>query len=462
MSPLTLFLTAIWTIEIVTTERFSYPPMIALDSNTNPYILISKFRWNSRYYLLLYTKTNGNWIVDTFETNCSEPIYPPDLTIDARNRIWCIYPIIDVNNYVHLIVAHKDSTDWVKDTVESSPQLDFYTYSITCDSLDNPHIIYDLESARYAYYATFTGSGWRKEIFDSVPLFANYSGMSITFYRECHISFAFYFPNGRGELWYARRINGTWVKERLDTLFAEFLSSISSIAVSPEGFPRVAYWHDHPLGENPIVKYTYHNGTYWQIETVDTMSFIRSQRALVTDSSGMPYLVYDKKDYNDRKDRIAMRDSFGWHMEILPFTPLTDCSWGGSLRIARNGLIHIVRYATAFNDTAIHEVHYLYGRPEGIKECKKSKLNGSRLGLMALPSVVRENAQIQYAIPERQLIRLDLYDIIGRKVKTIAQGCVEPGIYSYRFDSSDLSSGVYFLVLEGERESRTRKLLIAR
>lgn len=63
---------------------------------------------------------------------------------------------------------------------------------------------------------------------------------------------------------------------------------------------------------------------------------------------------------------------------------------------------------------------------------------------------------------ERQAIRLDLYDIIGRKVKTIAEGTVEPGVYIYRLDSSNLSACVYFLILEGERASRTKELLIVR
>ncbi|MEO0183746.1 MAG: T9SS type A sorting domain-containing protein [candidate division WOR-3 bacterium] len=100
--------------------------------------------------------------------------------------------------------------------------------------------------------------------------------------------------------------------------------------------------------------------------------------------------------------------------------------------------------------------------PTGIEEDERLKVKDERLNLMVLPNVVRDNAQIQYAIPERQRISLNLYDIIGRKVKTITEGTVEPGVYSYRLDSSALSSGVYFLILEGERESKRGKILVVK
>ncbi|MEO0137715.1 MAG: T9SS type A sorting domain-containing protein [candidate division WOR-3 bacterium] len=98
----------------------------------------------------------------------------------------------------------------------------------------------------------------------------------------------------------------------------------------------------------------------------------------------------------------------------------------------------------------------------GIEENKRLKVEGERLKLEVLPSVVKDNAQIQFTVPERQRIIMNLYDIIGRKVKMIAEGTVEPGVYSYRLDSSDLNSGVYFFILQGERESKTKKLLIVR
>ncbi|MEO0166695.1 MAG: hypothetical protein ABIL39_11230 [candidate division WOR-3 bacterium] len=104
-----------------------------------------------------------------------------------------------------------------------------------------------------------------------------------------------------------------------------------------------------------------------------------------------------------------------------------------------------------------------YSQITGIEEGERLKVEGEGLKLMVLPSVVRrDNAQIQYAIPERQRIRLDLYDVLGRKVKTIKEGIVDAGVYSYRLDSSNLTSGVYYIILQGERESKRGKILIVK
>lgn len=82
--------------------------------------------------------------------------------------------------------------------------------------------------------------------------------------------------------------------------------------------------------------------------------------------------------------------------------------------------------------------------------------------MKVLPNIFTHNTLIQYSIPDKQAIHLDLYDIIGRRVKTIAMGVVESGIYSYKLDSSNLTSGIYFLILEGEKETKTQKILIVR
>jgi len=78
------------------------------------------------------------------------------------------------------------------------------------------------------------------------------------------------------------------------------------------------------------------------------------------------------------------------------------------------------------------------------------------------PNILSHTARLQFTIPEKQHISLKLYDIIGRKVSTINEGIVQPGIHSYNFDPSNLSQGIYFLILVGERETKTEKVLIVK
>jgi hypothetical protein len=66
---------------------------------------------------------------------------------------------------------------------------------------------------------------------------------------------------------------------------------------------------------------------------------------------------------------------------------------------------------------------------------------------------------IQFATPEQQNASLKLYDTLGRVVKTLGQGEVE-GRQMTQADLSMLSSGVYFLRLRSEGETRTRRITV--
>jgi len=103
-----------------------------------------------------------------------------------------------------------------------------------------------------------------------------------------------------------------------------------------------------------------------------------------------------------------------------------------------------------------------YANYVGIEEGQRAKVKVENAKLNVLPNIVNDNARIQYAIPERQKISLNLYDIIGRKIETIAQGVYEPGVYTVNHDFSKFSSGIYFLILEGEKGAQTQKILILR
>ena len=83
-------------------------------------------------------------------------------------------------------------------------------------------------------------------------------------------------------------------------------------------------------------------------------------------------------------------------------------------------------------------------------------------GLEIFPNIISRNTQFQYTIPQTQKIKLNLYDVTGRKIDSIANEVVEPGIYTYNLSSSSLSSGIYFLILDGEEKSITEKVLVVR
>ncbi len=55
---------------------------------------------------------------------------------------------------------------------------------------------------------------------------------------------------------------------------------------------------------------------------------------------------------------------------------------------------------------------------------------------------------------------LILYDVIGREVKTLVDGQLEPGNYAVDWDASDYTTGIYFYTLQSGKFKQTKKMLL--
>ena len=77
------------------------------------------------------------------------------------------------------------------------------------------------------------------------------------------------------------------------------------------------------------------------------------------------------------------------------------------------------------------------------------------------PNPAQSRATVRYALPERQEVSLTLYDVLGRQVRTLVRG-EQAGRHKRRVDVGNLASGVYFLRLRTEGQTRTQKLTVVR
>jgi pullulanase/glycogen debranching enzyme len=77
------------------------------------------------------------------------------------------------------------------------------------------------------------------------------------------------------------------------------------------------------------------------------------------------------------------------------------------------------------------------------------------------PNPARRQVTVQYALPASQTATLRLYDMLGRRVKTVTQGERE-GWHEVQLDVSGLTSGVYFLRLTAGGRTRMQRLTVVR
>jgi hypothetical protein len=78
------------------------------------------------------------------------------------------------------------------------------------------------------------------------------------------------------------------------------------------------------------------------------------------------------------------------------------------------------------------------------------------------PNPFNPSTTIEYQLPKSSLVRLTVYDLIGREVAVLVNDRKDAGVYDVRFDASALASGVYFCRLTAGSFAQARKLILVR
>ncbi len=76
------------------------------------------------------------------------------------------------------------------------------------------------------------------------------------------------------------------------------------------------------------------------------------------------------------------------------------------------------------------------------------------------PNPFNPTTTIQYSVAKESKVFLTLYNALGQKVKTLVQENQPAGFYSVQLNASDLSSGMYFYVLEAGSFKSVKKLTL--
>jgi len=80
--------------------------------------------------------------------------------------------------------------------------------------------------------------------------------------------------------------------------------------------------------------------------------------------------------------------------------------------------------------------------------------------LSCYPNPFNPIATIKYYLPKQADIQLQVFDINGQHIETLANRPQTAGAYSCQWDASKYSSGIYFIVLTGQNISISKKMLL--
>lgn len=76
------------------------------------------------------------------------------------------------------------------------------------------------------------------------------------------------------------------------------------------------------------------------------------------------------------------------------------------------------------------------------------------------PNPFNPSTTIKFAIPENSNVKLEIYDLIGRKVTTLINSELNPGTYSVQWEASNYTSGIYFYRIETNNFTTVKKMLL--
>ena len=81
------------------------------------------------------------------------------------------------------------------------------------------------------------------------------------------------------------------------------------------------------------------------------------------------------------------------------------------------------------------------------------------------PNPFNPETRISYYLPEGCEVKLTVYDILGRRVKTLCEGYQDAGMKRVTWDGRDdqgdqLGSGIYFYRLQAGKFSQTQKMTL--
>jgi hypothetical protein len=150
---------------------------------------------------------------------------------------------------------------------------------------------------------------------------------------------------------------------------------------------------------------------------------INTVRAKAVDMTPFSNYYTPHPDYNNPADRrwvIPANDTLGylrqeveWEIELLPFVSTERHEIAGQFKLSQN-------YPNPFNPTT----------------------------------------RITFQLPEASEIRVDVYDILGRKVQNLASGKFTAGEHTVEFNARNLANGVYFYTLSTQNQRITKKMTL--
>ncbi|MEO8513390.1 MAG: exo-alpha-sialidase [Ignavibacteria bacterium] len=423
---------------------------------------------NNEIYYKRSTDGGSVWGADTRLTVNSASSWNTSLTvsgsaihviwIDDRDGNWEIY--------------YKNSTDdgltWNADTrvTNNSSSSEFPSVAVSGNTIsvvwtDNRDGNYEI----YCKRSTDSGLNWSAETrltnnssFSLTPSVSATGSVVNLVWRDNR--------DGNYEIYYKRSADGgsTW---SADTRLTNDLFDSGDPSVSASGSLVYVNWLDS-RDENWKIfgKRSTDGGLSWGADTPLTASPADPAAPSVWVSGSAVHIAW--QDYRDGNYEIYYKRS-------------TDAgsSWGTDTRLSNNSALSEIPSLTV-SGQSVHviwtderdgnrEIYYKRdpaGNPAGLINISTEIPKGFSLS-QNYPNPFNPTTKIKFSIPfgsvlKTDIVRLTIYDNLGREIETLVNQQLAPGTYEVDFVGSNLATGTYYYRFTTDVFSETKKMLLVK
>ncbi len=445
---------------------------IGLDSSDRPHIAY----YDGTYDDLMYAYNDGTAWDITVVADAGDMGSYCSLAIDSYDRPHIAYHAAGTAN--NLKYAYYYGFAWYTIVVDSPGNVGRWT-SVALDDFDNPHISYqDFSNVNNCNlkYAYFDGDTWDVDVVDAAGNVGYHTSIAIDSYNRPHIS---YRDDTNMDLKYAWYDGENWHINVVDS--AGDVGKFTSIALDIADNPRISYYGA------PDLEYAFWNGVTWEFKSFDTGD-VGKFTSIDLGEHGFPHMSY-RDEINDSLkytwfgyplsiDLVSFTASaevggvvLDWSVEVTEGETITGFNlYRRELCASQPNTLDGDGLSTGLgwckvNDSLIvgaNPYSYTDGEVEwGVSyEYRLEVVVGGGCEALGTASVTTgmptsfvitsiypnpavDEVNISLYLPESGVIRLELYDLSGRKVMERAVGELGEGEQVTVVDTSGLQSGVY-------------------
>lgn len=211
--------------------------------------------------------------------------------------------------------------------------------------------------------------------------------------------------------------------------------------------------------ENDVVFYNTNNNIFYQYES----SYVGIKILSEATESAIGFLWYDGYENSDTSYYSWLTGGINTDTTITDPNGAVGIMGTGSQQLQPQA-VRTVYMAIAFGNNesnmlatlALVEGHY-----NDITDVKQTDLNVLAYKLnQNYPNPFNPSTMISFSIPQREMVTLDIYNLLGQKVTSLVNKEFDAGDYNVQFDAGNLAAGTYFYTLKAGSYLSTKKMML--